>query len=57
MILTVEQENWVALFATKTEPDEIDRSSHAEQKTDEHEPVVVRIEPAIEAVADTAPDE
>ena len=56
-MLTVEQENWVALFATKTEPHEIDRSSHAEQKTDEHEPVVVRIEPAIEAVADTAPDE
>ena len=47
----------VALFATESEPDEVDRGAHTEQEADEHEPVVVGVEPAIKAVADAAPDQ
>ncbi len=45
------------LLPAEAEPDEIDRSAHSEQESNEHEPVVVWIEPAIETVADTTPDE
>ena len=38
---------WRRLLPAEAEPDEVDRGAHTEQTADEHEPVVMWIEPAI----------
>ncbi len=44
------------LFATKSEPDEVDRSPRSEEQTPQEE-IVVGVEPVIQAKANSTPDE
>ncbi len=44
------------LLPTEAQPDEVDRGSHAEQAAGEQEPMVVRVDPMIEAIANSTPN-
>ena len=44
------------LFATKSEPDQVNRGASAEEKAAEEE-VVVGVEPVIEGETDATPDQ
>ncbi len=44
------------LLPTEAQPDEVDRGSHAKQAAGEQEPMVVRVDPMIEAIANSTPN-